>query len=97
MATYIQIFIIAFFNFIIVGYSAMLTVNGNGTAGGVYWIQGVGYCWVIGFGVRALVLAKRGESKRAVHLAVATLLYAFVAGMLVTYLGIIVEYLWSKI
>lgn len=76
-----KIIFITVLNVLIVSCTSVLSVNGNGTAGGMCWIQGAGLVWVLGFSIRAYFVATTGNEKAAIEIAASSLLYGFAAAL----------------
>ncbi len=78
-STGIALVLITTMNLAVVGLSSLFAIYGDGSAGGMYWVLGIGSLWVLGFAGRATCLANRGEERAAIGIAAKTLPYALLA------------------
>ena len=64
-------------NLALVGVSSVFGVHGDGTAGAMPLVLGLGCFWVLIFTLRAILLIRAGEYQRATSTAAKAIPYAF--------------------
>jgi hypothetical protein len=78
-------------NLVVVGFSSMLAVGGDGSAQGVYLVLGTGSLWVCAFTARAFALASKGMHSEAVSCISKALPYGFLALILLQVLAVAIR------
>ena len=76
-----QLVAITVVNLLVVAVSSVLAIYGDGTAGGMFWVLGLGTAWVLGFAAHAFKVGSSGDERRAVRISGFTLPLGFLAAI----------------
>lgn len=82
-------------NLLLVGFSSLLAVHGDGSHASIVRVLAAGVLWVLAFAARAVVLLRRGDHAEAVSFNAKCLVYGLlVVAVLVPLALVIMDGVW---